>query len=616
MKSTIKPFLLTCFVLFSLLSCNKEELFTEDALAEIITEEENNEEETNEDVEETAETDYTLPCDFTLNEIQANSTIIINCTLDLNGETINLPPNVTIEYEGGDIINGTLNFSEGSTIDGNILNSTLTIGGSSPQMKDTAFQFDPQRWGIVEGVVSDAVALNNKEILNIIIAQAQSMGITTFEIDKIDAYFEVSSPGNKHQEENTILIPSNFHFKMGKDCNLRVQPTHIERSALLSSRGTENVIISGGKLWGDRYTHDYKTITSRHGWGHVMMIRGVHNGIIDGVEMHEGAGDGIQIAGLEHRNNDGSLKSHGRESKNVTLKNCLINDNRRNNISMVDGTDIYIEYNTIKNSGSGDDSSEVSSNGTSPRAGIDIEAFKNNAPDNNSVYDWEKTENIHIRHNVFEENYAVDVALYNGEKAYVYENTFRSNRGISAAYSYNNKIYNNRFERPEGLMSGSAAIKLEPRYWGNGTHRIKDFEVNNNTFTGYQFAIVAGGQGHEFKNNIMTNCQRGIILIVSEDLEFDNNKITSNVDRSYGYYTFSTELSIKNCLIKNGETNVENRGLYFYNNNNDETGDITIDNVTFNGGISLNAAQNVTIKNSAFDEIKIVDCEPILINNN
>ncbi|WP_185956461.1 right-handed parallel beta-helix repeat-containing protein [Changchengzhania lutea] len=492
---------------------------------------------------------------------------------------------------------------------------------NSGGLQDHVFKFDPKRWGIVEGKVSDAVALENRIILNRVITLAKENGVTVFEIDEMDAYFEVSSPGNKHREENTILIPSNFHFKMGKGCNLRVQPTHIERSALLSSRGTENVIISGGKLWGDRYTHDYKTITSRHGWGHVMMIRGVHDGIIDGVEMHEGAGDGIHIAGLEHRNNDGSLKPHGRESKNVTLKNCLINDNRRNNISMVDGTDIYIEYNTIKNSGSGDNSSVVSSNGTSPRAGIDIEAFKGNPSDNNSVWDWEKTENIHIRHNVFEQNYAVDVALYNGENAFVYENTFRSNRGISAAYSYNNKIYNNRFERPEGLMSGSAAIKLEPRYWANGTHRIKDFEVNNNTFTGYQFAIVAGGQGHQFKNNVMTNCQRGVILIDSKDLVFDNNSISSNVEKSYGYYTFSSENLIYDSIIQNEKINVQGNSLQFTNNNLTSNGTILIDNVDFIGEngvgkIRFTNSKNITVKNSKFSAIKIENCVVELSNNN
>jgi len=504
----------------------------------------------------------------------------------------------------------------------NPINDLLSEIENQVGTQDTVFTFDSERWGIVEGIVSDEVAKTNRVILNSVINNVAELGITTFIIDNIDAYFEVATLGGRtHDSENSILIPSNFHFKMGSNCNLRVQPNNSELYALIRAVGSENIEISGGKLWGDRYTHDYSpsenTIEGRHGWGHLIMIKGVHNGVVDGVEMHEGTGDGITIAGIEHRLNDGSIKPNGKESINVTVKNCLINDNRRNNISITDGTGIYIEYNTIKNAGSGDDSAEVSSNGTSPRSGIDIESFKNNAPDNNSVYDWQKTEDVHIRHNIFESNYAVDIALYNGENTYVYENTFRSKRGVSAAYSYNNKIYNNTFERPEGLITGSQGIIFEPRYWANGNHRIIDFEVYGNTFSGYQFGIIAGGQGHEFKDNTITNCQRGVILIESEDLVLDNNTISSNVNKSYGYYTFSGGTSIKNCLIKNGGTNVQSRDVIFSNVNNGEVGGITIDNVDFDGGgIFLNSAQNITIRNCTYSDIKLIGSNPTLINNN
>lgn len=548
---------------------------------------------------------------------RANCTWVVDTDRNLNGESISLPAGVTVEFAGGSIRNGTLVF-RGGKIDGRLLNSRLVIRGNA-RLIDPLFKFVASKWSITQGVVSDAVATVNRENIRKAINTVKALGGDTFEIDNIDAFLNVSTApgGGRHDIDASIFIPSNFHFKMGGNCNLRVQPTFTERSLLISSVSTENIKISGGKLWGDRYTHDYTTIASSHDWGHLIMLRGVHNSVIDGVEIHEGVGDGIQIGGISHRFNDGTLKPGGRESKNVTVRNCLINDHRRNNISIVDGTDIYIEYNTIKNAGSGDDRKGVSSNGTSPRAGIDIEAFKNNAPDNNSVYDFEKTEDIHIRNNIFEDNYAVDVALYNGEKTYVYENTFRSLRAISAAFSFNNKIYNNNFQRPAGLMPGSQAINFEPRYWANGNHRIKDFEVYDNSFSGYQFAIVAGGQGHTFTNNKMINNQRGAVLITSEDLVFDNNIISSNVSRSFGYYTFNTGIPIKRCLVKNGVVNVQNKGLQLVNVNNDESGEITVDGVDFSGGgILLNSAQGITIKNSTFEDIEIVKSDPILLNNN
>ena len=614
MKMIIKPMLFLFMITATCLSCNNEELFIEptaDVIADTDTpvDPDTPAEDTN-----SGTVDTSLPCDFTLDALQAGDTVIINCMMDLGGATINLPANVTIVYEGGDIINGTLNFSDNSVISGELLNSSLTLSGSSPLLKDTTFQFDPQRWGIVEGKVSDAVALNNGEILNGMITQAKNMGISTFKIDEMDAYFGIN---NDDRKPYAIFVPSNFNLIMTDNTNLRIQPNGQPYYALLFSWEVDNVLISGGKLWGDRYTHDYNTTGGSHEYGHIIWFKAVQNGVVDNVEMHEGTGDGFYVSGSSDRNRDGSLKEDRRESFNITVKNCLIDDNRRNNISIVDGTNIFIEYNTIRNAGSGDDSSEVSSNGTSPRAGIDIEARKHNFPDGNSVGDIEKTENVHIRHNIMEDNYAGDVALFNGENTFVYENTFRSKGGVGSAYSYNNKIYNNVFERPEGLMSGSAAIKLEPRYWANGNHRNTDFEVYGNTISGYQFAILAGGQGNTFNNNTMTDCQRGIILLTSEDLVFDNNTISSNISNSYGYYTFSGEGSIKNCLINNGEISVQSRDLFFSNTNNDEAGYITIDNVDFNGGgIFLNSAQNITIKNSTFDDIKIIDCNPILVNNN
>jgi parallel beta-helix repeat protein len=615
MKTTLKAMIYTCLIVLSTLSCNNEELFIEPTAEVVVTDTTTPAEDANAEEDGNTETtaDASLSCEFTLDNVAANTTIVINCILDLGGQTINLPPNVTIVYEGGDIINGTLTFSDNTVISGELLNSSLTLSGSTPVMKDTKFHFDPQRWGILEGKVSDAVAMTNSNIINQTIISVKELGVDTFVIDKLDAYFGMQDLGQS--KFTSIFIPSNFSFIMTENTNLRVQPNALEKCALLFSWNTDNVLISGGKLWGDRYEHDYSSGSS-HEWGHIIFFKGVHNGVVDNVEMHEGSGDGFYVSADAQRNFDGSLQSGRRESFNVMVKNCLINDNRRNNISIVDGTNIFIEYNTIRNAGSGDNSSGVSSNGTSPRAGIDIEPRKKNAPDNNSVYDIEKTENVHIRHNIMEDNYAGDIALYSGEKTYVYENTFRSKSGIGAAYSYNNKIYNNTFERPEGLMAGSKGISLEPRYWANGTYRKTDFEIYNNTFSGYQFGIIAGGQGHVIKNNIMNDCERGIILVNSEDLVFDNNTISSNISNSYGYYTFSGEGSIKNCLIKNGETNVQGIELYFSYKNNDEAGDIIIDNVDFNGDIRFNNIQNITVKNSSFTDIEITNCTPILMNNN
>ncbi|OBQ54109.1 right-handed parallel beta-helix repeat-containing protein [Tamlana sp. s12] len=604
MKKNLNQMMLVLFLMLVTSSCNNEELFVEDIS------EENIENESDEDSNEENIADATSPCDFLLGNIEANSKIIIDCLIDLEGKEISLPPNVSIVHEGGDITNGKLNFTGGGNISSELLNENLGVSGESVELNKNEFNFKPERWGIVEGKVSDEVANKNSDIIRETILLAKEYGVDTFVIDKMDAYFGPN--GDSYNE--AIRLPSNFHLKMTENTNLRMQPNGLERNALLFCWKEDKVTISGGKLWGDRYTHDYTAVNGSHEWGTLIRFKGVHNGIVDNVEMHEATGDGFVVLGVSDRNPDGSLKPGKIESFNVTVRGCLIKDNRRNNVTIGDGTNIFIENNTIIGAGGGN--SGTKSDGTSPQAGIDVEAREKKAPDGNSIYEWQKTDNLHIRHNVFEDNYAGDIGLLSGENTFIYENTFRSQRAIGTAGSFNCKIYNNIFERPDGIISDSKAINLEPRYWDNGTQRVTDFEVYNNTIIGYQYAILAGGKNHTFTNNTITNCKAGITLLNSEDLKFDNNVISSNIETSTGYVTFSVETNIKNASIKNGSTSVKGRDLYFSYKNNNQAGSITIDNVTFNGEISFRSVQGVTLKNSSFANISITDCSPVLINNN
>ena len=56
-------------------SCNNEELY-EEPVAQV-------EESSNEDVDDAA--DVNSPCDFTLANLEPNSTVVLNCILDLQG---------------------------------------------------------------------------------------------------------------------------------------------------------------------------------------------------------------------------------------------------------------------------------------------------------------------------------------------------------------------------------------------------------------------------------------------------------------------------------------------------------------------------------------------------
>ena len=193
------------------------------------------------------------PCDSGLSELKADTTIVINCLLDLEGEKIELPANVHIDFDGGDIINGKLVFS-GGTIDGRLLSSKLIVVGDV-KLKEPTFKFNPDRWkSIVEGETSSAVALKNTSELERLMNYTKHLGATVFEIGEFDAYFEVSiitgASFNQvfHPYVEAINIPADYHLKMSDQTHLRVFPGVIRNNncALLAISDVSNASISGG----------------------------------------------------------------------------------------------------------------------------------------------------------------------------------------------------------------------------------------------------------------------------------------------------------------------------------------------------------------------------------
>ncbi|MEP4907940.1 MAG: right-handed parallel beta-helix repeat-containing protein, partial [Algibacter sp.] len=363
MKMNFKTILIVLMLMISFVSCNNEELFVEPVIEEVVEEETENSDEGTEDETEEVVVDSSLPCDFNLNDVLPNSTIIINCVLDLGEETVNLPEGVTFLYEGGDIINGGLNFSDNTIISGELLNSTLTLGGSTPQMKDTTFNFDPKRWGIVEGIVNDEIATRNTDLLEGYFKQINSMGVKTFKIDELDAFFYTTDL-TRESSEGAINVPSDFHLLMTNNTHLRQQPNNYKNTTLLAVFKVSNVTIEGGYFHGDRDTHDYSSEGS-HEWGHSIRVGGSENVIIKGITSIDAGGDGISVGSHGH-----AYDTHYRPTDNLLITENTIIRNRRNGISIGDGRNIIIENNQFIENGVDTDLSE----GTAPRMAIDIEA--------------------------------------------------------------------------------------------------------------------------------------------------------------------------------------------------------------------------------------------------
>ena len=137
-------------------------------------------------------------------------------------------------------------------------------------------------------------------------------------------------------------------------------------SRVIYAFGRDNVSISGGEIIGEREGHFGKGGE----WGHGIQISGCTNVTISDVEISNCWGDGIYLGDYNEKSCDG-----------VTIENCNLHHNRRNNLSITDANNITIngcQFNYAK--------------GTDPQYGIDIE------------YNYHVTEHVTITNSTFQGN--------------------------------------------------------------------------------------------------------------------------------------------------------------------------------------------------------------------
>ncbi|WP_298537850.1 right-handed parallel beta-helix repeat-containing protein [uncultured Algibacter sp.] len=632
MIKTKRVMLLAFVIMISVTSCNKEELFIE-PVEEVVTDDKV--EDKNEDKEEESKSDASLPCDFNLDNVEPNSTVIINCILDLGGSSVKLPEGITFLFEGGDIINGTLDLSKNTIISEEFLNATLTLIGSTPQIKDKTFNFIPERWGIVEGKVSDAVALNNRIIINDVIERTKAMSVTTFRIDKMDAYFnvEANKVNRKYSFDRSIRVPSNFHFEMSENTFLRVQPTHFPAYALITTMVSDNAIISGGNLIGDRWEHDYTPIydiagvnREEHGNGHLIWIIGAHNAIVDNVKISNAIGEGIQVHAETIRNPDGSLKQGTRTSENVLIKNCLITESRRNGIAIIDANGVVIDNCDIVDTGKGEQAYDgngkkiFSSSGAIPKYGIDLEALRY-INDDGTMNEINKIENVIIRNSRLTGNEFGDITLFTCSNVVIENNYF--DKWVANVAANDITIRNNTFESRE---SGNFnAINIQS-YSRGGVEHNYNYSITGNKIKNYANGISVAGKNFTIKNNVITDCNIGVFLKgYLYDAVFSENNIKSNLDVSYGYKCFNNAQNSNNISVSNEFVDVTNRPLSligFLSESSIGKTQISFDNCTFNTksknfSLYLNNAKNIEFKNNTSNtDFEIIKSENIVLTNN
>lgn len=147
-------------------------------------------------------------------------------------------------------------------------------------------------------------------------------------------------------------------IRMSEDAVLEAIGNSGTHSDVIEIKGRNNVTITGGTIKGERYAHSG---TSGE-WGMGIGIYDSSNITVDHVSISNCWGDGIYIG-----SNKGQAADAG--CSNITIQNCALYNNRRNNLSIVAGKDITIESCRFEYA-----------NGTSPEYGIDIETNYSDRP--------------------------------------------------------------------------------------------------------------------------------------------------------------------------------------------------------------------------------------------
>ncbi len=266
--------------------------------------------------------------------ITANTTVIINHHYDLKGSTLKIPEGVTLFFDRGSISNGVL-----------VGNSTM-IQGKKKQIFDKI---------LIQGswIVEDVSPVLYKHPSDVDVLK-QVFALTSNDIKN-----RVYIPEGKYhvqvsnKERVACILKSNTIVVL--EGEIILEPNSSIKYSILDITDCSDVIIRGfGKITGDKSVH----LGKDGEWGHGINIMSSSNVLIKNMNIKDCWGDCVYIGGA---------------SRNISISNCVLDNGRRQGLSVTSAKGVYVSDCLIQN---------VS--GTTPQCAIDIETNKGTEID--SVY--------------------------------------------------------------------------------------------------------------------------------------------------------------------------------------------------------------------------------------
>lgn len=309
-------------------------------------------------------------------------------------------------------------------------------------------------------------------------------------------------------------------------------------SCIYIGKDTDDVTVTGGRILGDRATHDYSDLSyPTHEGGYGVAIEGASNVVIEGVSVSGCTGDSIFVGGR------GLVGYPGHEeARRITIRECSLDGARRNNISVVDATLVLVENNLITNAGTNDGIHD----GTTPRAGIDIEGYGEGVGE--AGIDYQVPAKVTVRGNRFVGNAANSVNAYNPYQTVITGNFADSSMTFSFATEAvisNNVLVNLSNTTNPGI--GSAAFPV-----GHAGYAAKAV-VTGNVIRGFgtgvlvqrDKVIVAGNQISEFAG-------AGVTSYTATDVAITSNQISDGSSAAIGVSVYgSTDVMVASNKVRN-----------------------------------------------------------------
>ena len=279
----------------------------------------------------TASTKQSISIAFHQLNLGNKRNIKLSRDIDLGGDTLVLPDSVVIKKGKGVFKNGTI-IGKNTKIESNsqVFDHVSILGTWNVKNVSTELFVSLD----YVNSLRDLFALCNPNIQNNVTIE--------------EGLYWVSMVAG---HESILDVASNTTIQLEGTINLvaNARPLYY----IFNIKNSDNIVLSGkGKICGDKFEHKG---TSGE-WGMGLMISNSKNIIISGMTIKNCWGDCIYV---------------GSNSENVKIKNCVLDNGRRQGISVTSGSNISIEQCIISN---------VS--GTAPEYAIDIEPNQNDTIDN------------------------------------------------------------------------------------------------------------------------------------------------------------------------------------------------------------------------------------------